>query len=51
MGPQLAPPTRLDDVDRAWVQEALDLFIDGMIGRGVVIVPALRRALPGPARL
>jgi hypothetical protein len=25
---------------------ALDLFIDGMIGRGVVIVPAMRKALP-----
>jgi len=32
--------------DRAFILETVRLFIDAMIGRGVVVVPAMRRALP-----
>ena len=32
--------------DRAYILETVQLFIDAMIGRGVVVVPAMRRALP-----
>lgn len=31
--------------DQQWLSKALDLFINGMIARGVVIVPAMRAAL------
>ena len=43
---QLGTPAALDPDTRKWLSAALDLFIDGMIGRGVVIVPAMRKILP-----
>ena len=42
---QLDTPAPLDAATRDWLSDALDLFIDGMIGRGVVLVPAMRRML------
>jgi len=36
----------LPEEDNSWLQGALDLFINGMIAPGVVIVPAMRAALP-----
>ena len=35
----------LNQTDRQWLQEVLDVFIHGMLARGVVIVPALRSLL------
>ena len=43
---QLAPPAPLAVDTHAWLAAALDLFIDAMIGRGTVIVPAMRKVLP-----
>jgi hypothetical protein len=45
---QLDPPAPLEPEIRDWLSAALDRFIDGMIARGVVIVPAMRKALPSP---
>ncbi len=44
---QLKPASKilLSKADQQWLSEALDLFINGMIARGVVIVPAMRAAL------
>lgn len=36
----------LGSTDQRWLRDALDLFIHGMISRGVVIVPAMRSVLP-----
>jgi hypothetical protein len=46
---QLGAPEPLDAPTRHWLGGALDLFIDAMIGRGVVIVPAMRKVLPQSA--
>ena len=35
----------LSEADQQWLREALDLFINGMISRGVVIVPSMRALL------
>lgn len=43
---KLGTGTSLDNETTDWLAQALDLFIDGMIGRGVVIVPAMRKILP-----
>jgi hypothetical protein len=45
---QLDPPAALNLHTQHWLGGALDLFIDGMIGGGVVIVPAMRKVLPAP---
>ena len=45
---QLGTVSPLDSDTRDWLAIALDLFIDGMIGRGVVLVPAMRKVLPQP---
>lgn len=37
---------RLDADVRAWTLQQIALFVDAMIGPGVVIVPALRQSLP-----
>lgn len=42
---ELGTGAPLDEKTQRWLTAALDLFIDGMIGRGVVIVPAMRKAL------
>ena len=34
--------TELNVADRQWLQAVLDVFIDGMLARGVIIVPVLR---------
>jgi len=41
--PENLPP--LSRTDQRWLQSVLDLFIYGMISRGVVIVPAMRATL------
>lgn len=46
LGGQLGDATPLDAPTQRWLNDALDLFIDGMIGYGVVIVPAMRKVLP-----
>jgi len=38
----------LNPTDRQWLQQVLDLFIHGMLARGVVIVPTLRLLLAKP---
>lgn len=43
---QLGAPAALAPDNRNWLGGALNLFIDGMIGRGVIIVPAMRKVLP-----
>jgi hypothetical protein len=42
---QLGPAAPLDSDTQDWLGSALDLFIDGMIGRGTVLVPAMRKIL------
>ena len=49
----LGRPAVLDAPTEEWLRNCLDLFINTMIGRGVIIVPAMRRALidyPAPAK-
>ena len=43
---QLGPSAPIDQDTQDWLGTALDLFIDGMIGRGTVLVPAMRKMLP-----
>jgi hypothetical protein len=45
MGPIATELPPLSDADQRWLQNALALFIDGMIARGVIIVPAMRKLL------
>lgn len=45
MGPIATELPTLSESDQRWLQSALTLFIDGMISRGVVIVPAMRELL------
>jgi len=41
----IAQLPELDIADRRWLCEVLDAFIEGMLARGVVIVPILRKLL------
>ena len=45
MGEAGASLNELNDTDRKWLQEVLDVFIEVMMARGVVIVPSLRSLL------
>jgi len=35
----------LNNTDRQWLQEVLDVFINGVLARGVIIVPTLRQQI------